>query len=78
VGDRRFVSDRIMFTHRGFSQSATQRLVEEYPVDKAITVYFDPKNPGSAVRERGIPWFFCSNNRVHDNSDGANGLDYLR
>ena len=58
VGDRRFVSDRIMFTHRGFSESATQRLVNEYPVDKVITVYFDPKNPESAVLERGIQWFF--------------------
>ena len=58
VGDRRFVSDRIMFTHRGFSESATQRLVDEYPVDKIITVYFDPKNPESAVLERGIQWFF--------------------
>jgi len=58
VGDRRFVSDRIMFTHRGFSESATQRLVDEYAVDKVITVYFDTKNPGSAVLERGIQWFF--------------------
>ena len=58
VGDRRLVSDRIMFTHRGFSESATQRLVEEYPVDKVISVYFDPKNPKSAVLERGIQWFF--------------------
>ena len=58
VGDRRFVSDRIMFTHRGFSESTTQRLVDEYPVDKIITVYFDPKNPESAVLERGIQWFF--------------------
>ncbi len=58
VGDRRFVNDRIMFTHRGFSKSATQHLVEKYPVDKVITVYFDPKNPESAVLEPGIQWFF--------------------
>jgi hypothetical protein len=57
VGNRRFVSDRIMFTHRGFSKSATQHLVEEYPVDKVVTVYFDPKNPQSAVLERGVQWF---------------------
>ena len=32
VGDRRFVSDRIMFTHRGFSKSETQRLVDDSAV----------------------------------------------
>jgi hypothetical protein len=57
-GDRRFISDRIMFTHRGFSKSATRRLVEKYPVDKVISVYFDPRNPESAVLEPGIYWFF--------------------
>ena len=58
VGDRRFVSDRIMFTHRGFSKSETQRLVDVYPVDKIIAVYFDPRNPDSAVLEPGIWWLF--------------------
>ena len=58
LGDRRFVSDRIMFTHRGFSKSATQRLVEKYPVDKVISVYFDTRNPESAVLEPGIQWIF--------------------
>lgn len=38
VGDRRFVSDRIMFTHRGFSKSETQSLVDAYPVSKIISV----------------------------------------
>ena len=54
VGDRHFVSDRIMFTHRGFSKSETQRLVDAYPVNKIIAVYFDPKTPDSAVLEPGI------------------------
>ncbi|MGO9700740.1 MAG: DUF3592 domain-containing protein, partial [Xanthobacteraceae bacterium] len=58
VGGRRFVSDRIMFTHRGFSESETQRLVDAYPVNKNIAVYFDPKNPDSAVLQLGIQWFF--------------------
>jgi hypothetical protein len=57
VEGRRFVNDRIMFTHRGFSKSATQQLVDKYPVDAAITVYFDPTTPGSAVLEPGIQWF---------------------
>jgi hypothetical protein len=56
VGDRRFVSDRIMFTHRGFSKSETQRLVDAYPVNKIIAVYFDPKKPNSAVLQPGIWW----------------------
>jgi Protein of unknown function (DUF3592) len=58
LGDRHFVSDRIMFTHRGFSKSATEHLVAKYPIDKVITVYFDPKNPEAAVLEPGIQWFF--------------------
>lgn len=56
VGGRRFVSDRIMFTHRGFSKSETQRLVDAYPVNKIIVVYFDPRSPDSAVLQRGIWW----------------------
>ena len=56
VGDKRFVSDRIMFAHRGFSESEAQRLVDTYPVNKIVAVYFDPKNPASAVLEPGIWW----------------------
>jgi hypothetical protein len=58
VGDRRFVGDRIMFIHLGFSKSTTQRLVDAYPVNKVVAVYFDPRNPGSAVLEPGIWWLF--------------------
>jgi hypothetical protein len=58
VDDRRFVSDRIMFTHRGFSKSETERLVDSYPVHKIIAVYFDPRNPTSAVLQPGIWWLF--------------------
>ena len=56
MGDRRFVSDKIMFIHLGFSKSTTQRLVDAYPVNKVVAVYFDPRNPGSAVLEPGIWW----------------------
>jgi hypothetical protein len=58
VGDRPFVSDRIMFTHRGFSKSETQSLVDTYPVNKIIAVYFDPRSPNSAVLQPGIWWLF--------------------
>ena len=58
VGDRRFVSDRIMFTHRGFSKSETQSLIDAYPVNKIIAVYFDPRSPDSAVLQPGIWWLF--------------------
>ena len=58
VGDRRFVSDRIMFAHRGFSKSETQSLIDAYPVNKIIAVYFDPRSPDSAVLQRGIWWLF--------------------
>ena len=53
-----FVSDRIMFIHLGFSKSTTQRLVDSYPVNKVVAVYFNPRNPGSAVLEPGIWWLF--------------------
>jgi hypothetical protein len=56
VGGRHFVSDRIMFAHRGFSKSGTQRLVDAYPVNKIVVVYFDPKDPQSAVLEPGVQW----------------------
>jgi len=45
-----------MFTHRGFSKSETQRLVDAYPVNKIIAVYFDPRSPDSAVLQPGIWW----------------------
>jgi hypothetical protein len=56
VGGRHFVNDRIMFAHRGFSKLETQRLIDAYPVNKIIAVYFDPKNPESAVLEPGVQW----------------------
>jgi phosphatidylglycerophosphate synthase len=45
-----------MFAHRGFSKLETQHLVDGYPVNKIIAVYFDPKNPQSAVLEPGVQW----------------------
>src|SRR5262249_40462685 len=58
VGDRGFVGGRIMFTHRGFGKSETQRLVDAYPVNKLIAVYFDPRSPEAAVLQPGGQWFF--------------------
>jgi hypothetical protein len=42
VGDRRFVSDRIMFTHRGFSKSETQCLVDAYPLLPSTSIREPP------------------------------------
>ena len=78
VGDRRFVSDRIMFTHRGFSKSETQRLIDAYAVNKIIAVYFDPKKPELSGAATRYPVVCYSNTCVRNNSDGADGVDYLR
>ena len=72
VGDRRFVSDRIMLAHRGFSKSETQRLVDTYPVNKTIAVYFgseEAKFGGTATRYLVAifpnTWFRYSSDDTH-------------
>jgi hypothetical protein len=35
-------------------EDAWQRVIDAYPVGKAVDVYYDPKNPGFAVLEPGL------------------------
>jgi hypothetical protein len=46
----------MVFIVRGMNEKETQRVVRAYPVDKSVTVYFDPNNAASAVLEQGVWW----------------------
>jgi hypothetical protein len=56
VGNRHVTADRIRFIVRGMNEKETQRVVSFYPVGKAVTVYFDPRDVTAAVLEPGIWW----------------------
>jgi hypothetical protein len=38
------------------SQQGADEFLARYPVDKPLTVYYDPEDPERAVLERGIGW----------------------
>ena len=56
VGNRRVTADRIRFIVRGMNEKETQRVVGSYPVGKAVTVYYDPRDTTASVLEPGIWW----------------------
>jgi hypothetical protein len=56
VGNRHVTGDRIRFIVRGMNQKETQRVVGSYPVGKAVTVYYDPRDATASVLEPGIWW----------------------
>jgi Protein of unknown function (DUF3592) len=52
VANRNFSSSQITYGARSNSAPAKERLVAAYPVGRKVTVYYDPRNPASAVLER--------------------------
>jgi len=56
VGNRHATGDRIRFIIRGMNERETQQVVSSYPVGKAVTVYFDPRDVTAAVLEPGVWW----------------------
>ena len=56
VGNRHVTADRIRFIVRGMNEKETQRVVGSYPVGKAVTVYYDPRDATTSVLEPGIWW----------------------
>ena len=56
VGNRYVTADRIRFIVRGMNEKETQRVVGSYPVGKAVTVYYDPRDVTASVVEPGIWW----------------------
>jgi hypothetical protein len=49
VGNRRVTADRMRFIVRGMNEEETQRVVGSYPVGKAVTVYYDPRDATASV-----------------------------
>lgn len=56
VDNRHVTADRIRFIVRGMNEKETQRVVGSYPVGKAVTVYYDPRDAAASVLEPGIWW----------------------
>ncbi len=57
VGDQRYTADKVSFGEYG---SGTRRhaadIVARYPQGMAVTVYYDPTAPETAVLEPGVTW----------------------
>ena len=52
VGAATYQGRRWSFAQPAGTQESAQAVVDRYPVGKAVTVYYDPKNPSSSVIER--------------------------
>ena len=52
VGERSFQSSCVSFTPKSDHLPAKEELVARYPVERSVTVYFDPSNPQRSVLER--------------------------
>ena len=57
VDDQEYVSDRIGVagSYSSSSPAKAYRIATKYPVDKEVTVYYDPNKPGQSVLETGVP-----------------------
>ncbi|HDS08103.1 MAG TPA: DUF3592 domain-containing protein [Bacteroides sp.] len=56
VDDQEYVSDRIGVTgsYSSSSPAKAYRITTKYPVDKEVTVYYDPNKPDQSVLETGV------------------------
>ena len=61
VNGRSYESDRLAFGFpRSMSREEAQQFVEAHPVGGAVTVHYDPQQPGESVIQRDVPtwrWF---------------------
>ncbi len=56
VNGVRYTSNRIAFTPQTYVRSKrAQQDLDRYPVNSAVTVYFDPAKPSDAVLQRNAP-----------------------
>ena len=53
VAGRRYLGHRVRWVDVRVGSDHAQQLVSAYPVGRAVTVYYDPANPQSAVLEQG-------------------------
>lgn len=56
VGTVRYSGNRVRFTQHGMDEAESKRVVTQYPVGKAVPVYYNPNDPEAAVLEKGIYW----------------------
>ncbi len=56
VGTVRYTGSRIRFTQQGMEEAESKRVVAQYPIGKAVPVYYNPNDPEAAVMEKGIYW----------------------
>jgi hypothetical protein len=49
VGPQSYIGFRVSFSGYGASRSAMEKLIKPYSQGSAVTVYYDPQNPSSAV-----------------------------
>jgi uncharacterized protein DUF3592 len=55
VGNTEYNGTRLSFTRVHLAvEDAWQKVIDNYPVGKAVAVYYDPSNPGTAVLEPGL------------------------
>lgn len=55
IAGQQYTSQKIKWAdHRSSSKNAHQKVVDKYPVNSDITVFYNPKKPGVAVLEPGI------------------------
>jgi hypothetical protein len=56
AGATEYLSSRRSFENVHLAtQAASQNVIDTYPVGKTVTVFYDPKNPASALLEPGLP-----------------------
>ncbi len=57
VDDHRYTADTVSFGQYGSSnRSHAEEILARYPVGQAVTVYYDPAEPETAVLEPGVTW----------------------
>jgi hypothetical protein len=49
VGNQSYVGFRVAFSGYGVSRSAMDQLIKPYPQGSAVSVYYNPRDPSSAV-----------------------------
>jgi hypothetical protein len=60
VGHRSYIGFRVAFSGYGVSRSAMEQLIKPYPQGGAVTVYYNPQDPSSAVLDTTQPsdWWY--------------------
>jgi hypothetical protein len=47
-----FTGDRVAFGIKAIDKNSANEIINRYPVDNTVMIYYDPNNPGQAVLER--------------------------